>query len=65
MRGFRVELTNRVKSVDAQFAFINDSNLFKCAEECWEEMKETKVMPTLSEEELADFEVFSLTIATN
>ena len=56
---------DRIKSVDAQFAFINDSNLFKCAEECWEEMEETKVMPTLSEEELADFEVFSLTTDTN
>lgn len=54
---FRVELMSRVKSVDGQYAFINDSNLCKCAEECWEEMKETKVMPTLSEEELSDFEV--------
>lgn len=48
---------DRVKSIDDQYTFIKDSNLFNCAEECWEEMKETKVMPTLSEEELADFEV--------
>lgn len=57
MLGIRVELTDRVKSVNDQYTFINNSNLFSCAEECWEEMKETKVMPTLSEEELADFEV--------
>ena len=60
--GFRVEMMERVKPIDEQYEFINNSNLCKCAEACWEEMQESKVMPTLSEEELDEFEVYASTL---
>ena len=59
LRGFRVEMLERVKPIDEQYEFISNSNLSKCAEACWEEMQESKVMPTLSEEELDEFEVYA------
>lgn len=55
-------MMERVKPIDEQYEFINNSNLCKCAEACWEEMQESKVMPTLSEEELDEFEVYASTL---
>lgn len=50
-------MENRNGAVMKQYESIKNSKLFECAESCYNELNETKVIPVLSDAELEEYGV--------